>query len=363
MHVKNKIFLQEWLFLVILWEVFMNIGTLFFIAMDDFMCFGEWETFAKSWFAYLENTVFGFIFGTLFALINHFSDTSFFRRLSFGRLIFIRSILYLGAFLFTGGVSASIYYSMGAFDGKTFAEIVDIVTFDVILVGLIIMLIMIVFSNFLLQINRKFGMGSMWKMLIGTYHKPKDEIRIFMFLDLKSSTTIAEKMGHNLYSRLIQDCFYELTDIVIEHKAEIYQYVGDEVVLTWKVKDGIESLNCIKFYYAYCNRLIARKPYFMNKFRIQPKFKAGLEMGAVTVAEVGEIKREIAYHGDVLNTAARIQGKCNEYGKELLISENLEEALRNLEKIKTELIGDIQLRGKKEAVKIYTVKEYEGTVV
>jgi len=362
MNIKLKIFFEEWLFLVLLWIVFMNMGTLFYIGVEDYLCLGEWEEYASSWFAYFENTIFGFIFGTLFALINRISDFRFFRRLSFGRMILFRSFLYLLAFLFTGSFSTFLYYLLGAFDGKTWQQIADMFSPEVFTIGLLFMGILVIFTNFLLQVNKKFGMGAMWKMVIGTYHKPKDELRIFMFLDLKGSTSIAERMGHNLYSRLIQDCFHELTDIVIAHKAEIYQYVGDEVVLTWKVKDGLDKLNCIQFYFKYCQRLLDRKSYFMNKYQVQPEFKAGMEMGTVTVAEVGEIKREIAYHGDVLNTAARVQGKCNEYGKQVLIAESLEEALRDAKGIRIESMGEELLRGKKEKVKIFSVEE-EGKVV
>ncbi|WP_219011061.1 hypothetical protein [Aquimarina litoralis] len=47
-----------------------------------------------------------------------------------------------------------------------------------------------------------------------------------MFLDLNSSTSIAEKIGHMKYSQLIQDCFDQL-DMTEDFGAEIYQYVGD----------------------------------------------------------------------------------------------------------------------------------------
>ena len=62
-------------------------------------------------------------------------------------------------------------------------------------------------------------------------------------------TTIAEKLGHIQFSRLIQDCFYDLTDIVLMHNVEIYQYVGDEIVFTWKTEEGISNNNCISLFF------------------------------------------------------------------------------------------------------------------
>ena len=86
-----------------------------------------------------------------------------------------------------------------------------------------------------------------------------------------------------------------------------------------------------------------------------PEFKAGLNLGPVTVAEVGEIKKELAYHGDVLNTAARIQGTCNEYQKKLLVSEQIKTHFEKQLAYGFEFLGDVILRGKEESVNIYAV--------
>ena len=75
----------------------------------------------------------------------------------------------------------------------------------------------------------------------------------------------------------------------------------------------------------------------------------------VTAVEVGEIKREIAYHGDTINTAARIQALCNQYGKDLLISETIAELLTDAEKQKIESIGLMSLRGKENQIRLYAV--------
>ena len=67
-----------------------------------------------------------------------------------------------------------------------------------------------------------------------------------MFLDLKSSTTIAEKLGEEKYHEFLQHVFSDVTDPLIMAKAEIYQYVGDEVIISWnmeKIKDRPDCLN------------------------------------------------------------------------------------------------------------------------
>ena len=53
-----------------------------------------------------------------------------------------------------------------------------------------------------------------------------------MFSDLQSSTQWVEKLGHVEYSKLIRDFFSDL-GITKSTEAEIYHYMGEEVILTW----------------------------------------------------------------------------------------------------------------------------------
>jgi adenylate cyclase len=219
----------------------------------------------------------------------------------------------------------------------------------------------VLFSLFVLQVSEKFGQGVLINFLLGRYHRPKQERRIFMFMDLKSSTTYAEQLGHIRYSRLIQDCFYDLTDVVADHGALIYQYVGDEVVLTWDLYGGIEGGNCIRIFDAYDEALQGRATHYETEYGFVPEFKAGLNAGLVTVAEVGEIKKELAYHGDVLNTAARIQGKCNALGRRLLVSEELRTLVGGRSGYEFTLLGETQLKGKTQPVRIYGARATNGS--
>ena len=96
--------------------------------------------------------------------------------------------------------------------------------------------------------------------------------------------------------------------------------------------------------------------YRKNYDDIVPEFKAGLHFGFVMVGEIGIVKRDIAYSGDVLNTAARIQSKCNELDVNILISKNLFDGLGSLPNpFKPIEIGEIELRGKQKPLILYTV--------
>ena len=207
------------------------------------------------------------------------------------------------------------------------------------------------------EIDRKLGPGLLFKFLLGRYYKPKEEHRIFLFMDLKSSTYYAEKLGHFKYSRLIQDCFKDVSDAVRINRGEIYQYVGDEIVLSWKMKDGLVDLRCLRLFYDFLDILDKRKEYYQKQYGMVPIFKAGVHAGKVMVAEVGELKSEISYHGDAVNTASRIQGLCNTYDSRLLISGSLFSELSQKNKIDKEYsyLGEVLLTGKKIPTEIYSL--------
>ena len=222
-------------------------------------------------------------------------------------------------------------------------------------VGVLFFLLASLIFSFLKIAIEKFGKHNFLKMLLGTYRKPQEEQRIFMFLDLKDSTTIAENLGHFKYSQFIQECFYDLNEIVPKHDAEIYQYVGDEAVLTWNYKKGLANNNCVSFYFSFQQKLQSKDDYYLEKFGVKPKFKAGLHGGKLIVAEVGTIKKELAYHGDVINTAARIQALCNDYNELLMISETLLNELAVDSSVDLKEIGEISLKGKEKLLNLFGV--------
>lgn len=194
----------------------------------------------------------------------------------------------------------------------------------------------------------KLGDRRLRSYLRGRYHEPKAERLIFMFLDLKSSTKAAEQLGNLRYSRMIQQCFLDVTDSLELHQGIIYQYVGDEIVICWPIEDGLRRLNCINTFYHFREQLIRRAAYYEREFGWLPQFKAGMHAGEVIAVEVGYQKREIAYHGDAINTAARIQGHCNPLGAELLISDELAGLMREQanEKYVLQSVGKQRLKGK-----------------
>ena len=206
-----------------------------------------------------------------------------------------------------------------------------------------------------LLVNDKYGPGVFGDFLLGRYFKPKREERIFMFLDLRSSTTIAERLGEEKYFSFIKDVFKDATPSILEARGEIYQYVGDEIVISWKMENGKKNANCLRCFFDIQQALIRNASYYSEKYGVKPEFKAGLHYGHVMAGEIGVVKRDIAFSGDVLNTAARIQSKCNELKVNILFSKYLLDKLAiPPHSFEIRKMGDMLLRGKNQKVILYT---------
>jgi adenylate cyclase len=211
-------------------------------------------------------------------------------------------------------------------------------------------------TQFMLQVNDKFGPGVLWKLMTGKYYHPRDEERIFMFLDLRASTEIAERIGHKRFFELLRELFQDVTRPVIDSKGDIYQYVGDEIVITWPVARGVQDGNCIECFFRIEQAIASRSAWYTQHFGVVPRFKAGVHVGEATVGEIGVIKKDIVYSGDVLNTTARIQEECNRHRADLLASDELLRRISFGRSYAATLIGEIRLRGKAEALSLSAVR-------
>jgi class 3 adenylate cyclase len=193
------------------------------------------------------------------------------------------------------------------------------------------------------------------------YRRPFSEVeRIFMFLDIRSSTTIAEELGHVQYFDLLNDFFRDIAEPISKNKGQIYQYVGDEVVVSWPLEDGIDEANCLKCFFDIADIMKEMAQKYKSKFAISPTFKAGMHYGRVSTGTVGTLKKEIIYTGDVLNTASRIEGLCNKHNVDLLITKNLIDILPFNGRFVPKKIGEISLRGKSTEMILYTIERLQA---
>jgi adenylate cyclase len=208
-------------------------------------------------------------------------------------------------------------------------------------------------TQLLLIINEKYSPGVFIDILLGKYVNPKNENRIIMFMDLKDSTPIAEKLGHSLYFEFIREFIFQVSVAIIEFDGTIYQYVGDEVVCSWKNTEK-NTVRCLDAIMQSRKNISRRKKYFKKKYGIMPEFRVGINVGEVTVGEIGVIKKDIAMSGDTMNTTARIRSACNELNHHFIVSKDFIDASR-LTSGQSQSLGMVDLKGKKHEIELFSL--------
>jgi adenylate cyclase len=206
------------------------------------------------------------------------------------------------------------------------------------------------------HVNELIGGRIFFSFFTGKYHKPVEEDRIFMFLDLKSSTSIAERIGHVKFHKFMNDFLFMISEAIMANKGEIYKYVGDGIIITWPLKEGLKDGRCLRLFFEAVDRVKEERNLFEKEYGTVPEFKVGMHCGKVVSGEMGDTKKEIAFLGDVINTTARIEEECNPHQRALLISSDLLQKIDRGNEYRYERIGNIHLRGKMEEIELYAVE-------
>jgi adenylate cyclase len=234
--------------------------------------------------------------------------------------------------------------------------LIEIIFSEAMLYGLIFGLVMSFLFSSYSMFDTLLGKNFLLKLFTGKYHKPFEEERVFMFLDLNSSTSIAEKIGHKKFLSLLNDFFYDLSGPVIATKGEIYKYVGDEAIISWKMKHATNKVNPLRCFFDMQDLIAKNSDKYMKSYGLTPQFKAGLHGGSVVTGEMGFIKKEITYLGDVMNTTARIQEVCKEFKKALIVSDEILSKMNPGQEYFIQSLGEIKFRGKEIPVSISSVE-------
>ena len=246
----------------------------------------------------------------------------------------------------------------GMVNEDSIATIISEFSKPAVQMSLLVFFLMAYLITFVRSVHKKFGPRVFWNTLLGKSQEPLEEDLVFMMVDLRNSTTLAEELGHVKYSSFLKDYYKLLSNCCEENRGEIYQIAGDGAFLTWPIaacKKKARPVNCF-FDFAECLDRISYK--FIRKYGKAPSFKAAAHCGRVVTTEVGNFGSELAYHGDVLNTTSRIQALCGRLGQEFLISEDLFMALPKPlpHGFLCKREGFFELKGKKNEILIFSVQ-------
>jgi len=214
---------------------------------------------------------------------------------------------------------------------------------------------------FILQISRLVGRRVHRDLVLGRYHRPRIEERFFLFIDIVGSTTLAERLGPIAVHRFLDRVFRLAADPVDDRGGEIYQYVGDELVIGWTIGEGRVHGRALACFLAVEAALGRAASGFQGEFGSAPRLRGALHAGPVVVGEVGETKRDIVFHGDVMNTAARLEQAARELDRRFVVSAEALERLPGLDGHALEDLGVQAIRGRAAPIRVYAVEAIRGT--
>ncbi len=281
----------------------------------------------------------------------------FFRNSSLWYALFVKTmILVLAAFV----MNFCIYFTYEwLVAGRTASVAIDRFLYNMFQTKWLIQkmpewIFLFILTQLALEVNKKYSKGVFFNIMAGKYLQPVEENRIIMFIDLKDSTPIAEKLGHKEYFKFIRDFIYYVSAGVVQHDGRIYQYVGDEIVVWWPVSPA-NAKKCIAALIEARKVLNKNAERFRRNYGILPEYKAGVHAGVVTVGQVGLIKQDVVMSGDTINTAARIRSACTDMNQKFIISKAIIDLL-NLKDWQTENLGVIDLKGKNEDIELFALK-------
>lgn len=290
-----------------------------------------------------------------------------FRKASFGFAILINALIISTLNVAISAVSYTLFIAFKLRLGLFHPEVLELssrlIQDTMFYKKLLFWFFLVMLTIIGLHVNEKYGQGILGKLIMGKYLRPREEERIFMFVDIRSSTTIAEQLGHLRFFELLNDFYRDLTNPIIYKSGEIYQYVGDEIVVSWPMKEGLQNASCLRCFYDIKAMLETLSGEYKKKYGLVPVVKAGLHCGLVTTGEIGVIKKDIVFSGDVMNTTSRIQAQCNRFGVDILLSKTLLDKLKlPPDEFPRKRVGMIELRGRRQKVELYSFGDEEAEV-
>ena len=270
----------------------------------------------------------------------------------------VYSLVMLLIIILISAIFNSVLVGRSFFSSVTWSQVGEFIFSTAFWHPVLPFLILAILSSFIIQLSERFGPNEMWKIFTGKYFNPKEEQRIFMFLDLNQSTTIAEKLGNQKFYRFLNDFFYDIAPVIIKYKGEVVEYVGDLIVISWTFPSGTYETRCLACFEEFEQTIQKQRQKYLTQYDTIPEFKAAVHCGKVIIGEMGKIKKSIKFSGDVLNTTARVEKLCGEIGAKLAITDQLVSILKDHQFI-MEKVSDIKLKGKEQQMDIYKVEGRE----
>jgi len=193
--------------------------------------------------------------------------------------------------------------------------------------GLTFFTVFSVVGVLMMRVVHFIGLDTLFHLTVGTYHRPVQERRVLLFLDINGSTALGEQLGPLRTRELVRKFLSDVTQPIIDHGGDVYLYKGDGLIATWAWNDAVRDdaiLRAVDQMFA----AVARERHgYEASFGVTPQFRIGIHGGDVVVSEQGDAKRSIGIYGDTINIAARMEEAARTHGVHCVISQAVTAAL------------------------------------
>ena len=196
------------------------------------------------------------------------------------------------------------------------------------------------------------GPRALQNFITGRYHSPVEENRFVLFVDIAGSTGLAERLGGVGIHRFLDRTFRLLTLVVVDYRGEVLNYVGDEVIVTWRESSGAIEGRPLQCFMAMREALAQASSRFESEFGAIPRIRGSLHFGPVIVGEIGDVKRAIVFNGDVMNTAARLEELSRKVDGGFLASRAAMERFSSAPRVATRHLGRMPIRGRADGIDV-----------
>lgn len=272
----------------------------------------------------------------------------------------LKTFVYSAATLVVLGSKIGRWVAAYVVYGPEFAH--EAITMGGFPVAASIMVLFMAMSTAILSIefSRLVGPSALRDIILGRYHRSRMEERFFLFVDIVGSTPLAERIGPDAIHGFLDSVFRVASDPVDDLAGEVYQYVGDEMVITWTITEGRSEARPVACYFAIEKALADAAAEFEREFGTVPRLRAALHAGPVITGEVGGSRRAIVFHGDVMNTTSRIENATRELERPFLVSGDALGRMEGTEGYAFTGLGPRQLRGREAAIHLFAVEPLQG---
>ncbi len=312
-------------------------------------------------FPYISGAIVGLVAGLTISYLELYLFTRKIRKIKFIWLLTIKSLLYLLIFtiiIFNVVVLSRMYRLQMTYvevlNAEDFQYYLSNGSFKLEIFYTLSFSFIIIFTRML---DKKMGQGILANYIKGKYFEPIHEARIVLFINIADSNQLLNKLGPLTFHKFLNQYFSDLTQPAISYGGIIHEYIEDLIVISWTMNKGLTNANCIKTFFDIKSTIERKKDQYLKQYGFTPRIRAGLHTGSLVTSEIGEIKTQIVFHGNTMNTTSRILDKCYEFKLGLLASDQLIRMLGMTKNYELHSVGNIQLKGKQTGMELFEIKD------